>query len=634
MAEQTGADGKHAEKTGADDKSAEIILIQNHNLFQNTQTQMVSQIPPLNINIKLTDHNYGVWSWLMRMAIGGRGCLNHITGNHPPPTDSDPDFPRWEQNDLIISSLIMMSIDSELVPNFVEYPTAKALWEGLAATYSSDGDGLQIYDLLTRAIKWDLLLENPLSSVETAYAAARREFAQAQIWRTSSNGGSEHDMDSSSLEIGGVHVARGRSGQQESTTARREGAGFRSDGRQWKDLVKRPIGRGKQGKVAAAIGNPKAIGTGKHDAGTGSMVIDITTLAKCRFGGGIDTMTYDYADIVNASTPRKQYVQTANGGMASNIRTKQLIGRGTERDGLYYVNEVAQHGPSPLTTPTPGQASLSPLTISTSGQASGPSASDSDNEEQPIMPSDPIPLSPQSDIPEVISQPETVPILSDDNNSVSEKADKGNTGRYVLPARTTRGIPPKRYSPEHLPRSSKYPIANLVKGNLPEEAKAFSIAFMHRPQKEHMEAALRIVRYLKGSPAKGIVFLSNGHLEVKGYTDADWTGNPVDRRSISGYFTLVGGNLVTWKSKKQKIVTLSSAEAEFRGIAKGIAELIWIKKLLTEIGFPPQGEYVVTLLRAKSIQQQFTLDIYVAVNSHMGPQLRQSQPSIPSHLGS
>ncbi|GKA31251.1 hypothetical protein Tco_0717556 [Tanacetum coccineum] len=49
-----------------------------------------------------------------------------------------------------------------------------------------------------------------------------------------------------------------------------------------------------------------------------------------------------------------------------------------------------------------------------------------------------------------------------------------------------------------------------------------------------------------------------------------------------------GGNLVTWRSKKQKVVALSSAEAEFRGIARGITEVLWIRKLLTEIGYPPQ----------------------------------------------
>nr|GFC34413.1 putative reverse transcriptase, RNA-dependent DNA polymerase [Tanacetum cinerariifolium] len=53
-----------------------------------------------------------------------------------------------------------------------------------------------------------------------------------------------------------------------------------------------------------------------------------------------------------------------------------------------------------------------------------------------------------------------------------------------------------------------------------------------------------------------------------------------------GYFSLVGDNLVTWRSKKQKVVSLSSAKAEFRCIAKGLAEALWIRKLVSEIGFP------------------------------------------------
>ncbi|GKC71804.1 putative RNA-directed DNA polymerase [Tanacetum coccineum] len=113
--------------------------------------------------------------------------------------------------------------------------------------------------------------------------------------------------------------------------------------------------------------------------------------------------------------------------------------------------------------------------------------------------------------------------------------------------------------------------------------------FMHQPQVAHMNAVLRIVRYLKGTAGHGVLFRSNGHLNIQMYTDADWAGDKGTRRSTSGYFSLVGGNLVTWRSKKQKVVSLSSAEAEFRGIAKGLAEALWIRKLVSEIGFPPRG---------------------------------------------
>lgn len=117
----------------------------------------------------------------------------------------------------------------------------------------------------------------------------------------------------------------------------------------------------------------------------------------------------------------------------------------------------------------------------------------------------------------------------------------------------------------------------------PDIAYAISVVsqFMHNPSEEHMKAVIRILRYLKASPGKGLMFRKCNHLNIDGYTDADWAGSITDRKSTSGYFTFVGGNLVTWRSKKQKVVALSSAEAEFRGMAKGLCELLWLKELLT-----------------------------------------------------
>ena len=72
------------------------------------------------------------------------------------------------------------------------------------------------------------------------------------------------------------------------------------------------------------------------------------------------------------------------------------------------------------------------------------------------------------------------------------------------------------------------------------------------------------------------MFSKNDHCRIEGYTDADWADNVTNRRSTFGYFTFVGGNLVTWWSKKQKVVALSSAKAEYRGMAKGVCELLWL----------------------------------------------------------
>ena len=108
--------------------------------------------------------------------------------------------------------------------------------------------------------------------------------------------------------------------------------------------------------------------------------------------------------------------------------------------------------------------------------------------------------------------------------------------------------------------------------------------FMHAPCETQMEAIYRILRYLKASPRKGLMFSKHDHLEVERYTNANWVGFVTDGRSTSGYYTFVGGKLVTWRSKKQSVVARSSVEVEFRAMAHGICEL-WLKALLKEIGF-------------------------------------------------
>ncbi|RVX07454.1 Retrovirus-related Pol polyprotein from transposon TNT 1-94 [Vitis vinifera] len=108
--------------------------------------------------------------------------------------------------------------------------------------------------------------------------------------------------------------------------------------------------------------------------------------------------------------------------------------------------------------------------------------------------------------------------------------------------------------------------------------------FMHSPTEEHMEAVYRILRYLKMTPGKGLFFRKTENRDTEVYSDADWAGNIIDRRSTSGYCSFVWGNLVTWRSKKQSVVVRSSAQAEYRALAQGICEGIWIKRVLSELG--------------------------------------------------
>ncbi|XP_070020020.1 secreted RxLR effector protein 161-like [Nicotiana sylvestris] len=109
--------------------------------------------------------------------------------------------------------------------------------------------------------------------------------------------------------------------------------------------------------------------------------------------------------------------------------------------------------------------------------------------------------------------------------------------------------------------------------------------FMASPCDSHWDAAVHILWYIKLAPSKGLLFEDRGHEQIVGYSNANYAGSPFDRRSMSGYCVLVGGNLVSWKSKKQNVVAWCSAEAEYRTMAMATCELIWIKQLLKELKF-------------------------------------------------
>ncbi|RDX73164.1 putative mitochondrial protein, partial [Mucuna pruriens] len=91
--------------------------------------------------------------------------------------------------------------------------------------------------------------------------------------------------------------------------------------------------------------------------------------------------------------------------------------------------------------------------------------------------------------------------------------------------------------------------------------------FMHDLRERHLQSVERILQYLKASLGKGLLFRKERTLSMEIYTDADYAGSVVDRRSTSGYCMFLGGNLVTWRSKKQNVATRSSVEAEFRAMA-------------------------------------------------------------------
>ena len=107
--------------------------------------------------------------------------------------------------------------------------------------------------------------------------------------------------------------------------------------------------------------------------------------------------------------------------------------------------------------------------------------------------------------------------------------------------------------------------------------------FMENPQQEHSIAVKRIFRYLQGTKAHGLHFQPSNKIDFCGYSDADWAGDLTDRKSTSGYVFMLMSARVSWGSKKQSSVSLSTSEAEYIALIQTIQKGKCIHRLLCKI---------------------------------------------------
>ncbi|GKD87596.1 ribonuclease H-like domain-containing protein [Tanacetum coccineum] len=110
--------------------------------------------------------------------------------------------------------------------------------------------------------------------------------------------------------------------------------------------------------------------------------------------------------------------------------------------------------------------------------------------------------------------------------------------------------------------------------------------YMHDPREPHLLALKHILRYVRGTIDHGLQLHASSITQLVAYTDADWAGCPVTRRSTSGYCVFLGDNLLSWSAKRHVTLSRSSAEAEYRGVANVVAETAWIRNLLCELHTP------------------------------------------------
>jgi histone deacetylase 1/2 len=108
--------------------------------------------------------------------------------------------------------------------------------------------------------------------------------------------------------------------------------------------------------------------------------------------------------------------------------------------------------------------------------------------------------------------------------------------------------------------------------------------YLHQPTTTHLGTVKRSLRYIQGTLHLGLKFRRSQSTIISAFSDADWAGCPDDRRSTDGFAVFLGPNLISWCAKKQATVSRSSTEAEYKALANATAEVMWIQKLLDELG--------------------------------------------------
>ena len=130
----------------------------------------------------------------------------------------------------------------------------------------------------------------------------------------------------------------------------------------------------------------------------------------------------------------------------------------------------------------------------------------------------------------------------------------------------------------------------LMVGTRPDIAFAVSrlAKYVENPTELQWQGVKRLLRYVIGTIKHGICFKADHSLEPLGYVDADWAGDVATRKSTSGYMFVMAGGAISWCSRQQEVVALSSTEAEYISLCTGVKEAIWLRRLVSNLGIKPE----------------------------------------------
>jgi len=115
----------------------------------------------------------------------------------------------------------------------------------------------------------------------------------------------------------------------------------------------------------------------------------------------------------------------------------------------------------------------------------------------------------------------------------------------------------------------------------------FLSQFMSTPTDAHLKEAFHVLRYLRATPCHGVLFSTHSDFQLRAFCDSDWGSCPNSLKSVTGYAVMLGSSLISWKSKKQSVVSRSTVEGEYCAMATTCYELTWLLALLRDLNVQP-----------------------------------------------
>ncbi|KAH9741647.1 protein kinase domain-containing protein [Citrus sinensis] len=592
------------------------------------------------------------WSQSVKLYVKGKGKMGYLDGSTDIPEVDDPSYKIWDEQNSMVMSWLINSMDPHISQSFLFLPSARDLWDAVTETYSDLGNTAQLYELKCRIHEtkqgsdtmtayynimnslWGRVLsKEPLPAIRQVYAYVRREESRKNVMMNSSN------TDNSAL------ITCATDSALDLHTEKKIGSAKEVDGLYYFEeepealsnlsLVDKIVSQVPNLPSEKKIVGCKWVFTVKHKADGSIERFKASLVAK----GYTQTYGIDYQEtfapvakmnsirvllslVANLEWPLQQ-LDVKNAFLHGDLEEEVYMDPPLGFENMFERGKVCKLEKSLYGLKQSPRAWFDRFTRFILKCGYRQIHSDhtmflkhgkEDKLAVFIVYVDDIIL-----IGNNIDEIERLKMLL---TKEFETKDLGYL-KYFLEievARSRKGIflSQRKYildlleetgmlgcKPSDVPIESNHRLGATTKRRLvnkeqyqrlvgkltcmchtrPDITFAVGVVsqFMYSPNVEYMEDVFRILKYLKTSPGKGILFSKNNHLRVEAYTDADWAGSFVDRKSTSCYCTFVGGNLVTWRSKKQPVVARSSAEAEFRAMTFGICELMWLRMFLIEL---------------------------------------------------